>query len=55
MQRNPVAHVIDDDEAARDSLVFLLTAANFSVHAYESGVAFLEATRGADAGCVIGR
>ena len=35
MTGNPVVHVIDDDDAARDALAFLLRTDNFSVHAYE--------------------
>jgi two-component system response regulator FixJ len=38
-----VIHVIDDDDAARDSLEFLLRSANFTVTAYDSGTAFLGA------------
>jgi two-component system, LuxR family, response regulator FixJ len=53
MPHDPVVHVVDDDAAARDSLVFLLQAAELSVQACESGVAFLETVPAADAGCVI--
>src|SRR5690349_14508666 len=37
-----VVHVIEDDEAARDALTFLLRAADFEVRAYESAIVFLE-------------
>ena len=40
MARDPVVHVIDDDDAARDALTFLLSSANFLVHAYEFGHCF---------------
>jgi two-component system response regulator FixJ len=53
MHSDPVLHVIDDDDAARDALRFLLSAANFSVRAYESAKAFLDAIPGTEAGCVI--
>jgi two-component system, LuxR family, response regulator FixJ len=53
MAGNPVVHVIDDDDAARDSLAFLLKTDNFSVHAYESARAFLDALPVREAACVI--
>jgi two-component system, LuxR family, response regulator FixJ len=49
----PVVHVIDDDDAARDALAFLLKTDDFSVHAYESAMAFLDALPTAEEGCVI--
>ena len=53
MANDPIVHVIDDDDAARDALRFLLSAANFSVRTYESANAFLDAIPAAEAGCVI--
>ena len=53
MASNPVVHVIDDDDAARESLTFLLGSAQFVVRAYESAKAFLNAIPGVEAGCVI--
>ena len=53
MTSNPVVHVIDDDDAARESLAFLLGTAQFVVRAYESAKAFLDAIPGVEAGCVI--
>src|SRR5437763_2112847 len=46
-------HVIDDDEAARDSLAFLLQAAQFPVKTYESARTFLEVAPGVRSGCII--
>jgi two-component system response regulator FixJ len=46
-------HVIDDDEAVRESLGFLLRTAKFDVHTYDSAVAFLSALPDAGAGCII--
>jgi len=53
MVSEPVVHVIDDDDAARDALRFLLSAANFTPHTYESAKAFLDAIPGTEAGCII--
>jgi two-component system response regulator FixJ len=53
MSEPNLVHVIDDDEAVRDSLSFLLRAADFNVVAYQSATHFLESlTRDID-GCVI--
>lgn len=48
-----LVHVIDDDDAARDSLAFLLRAAGIDVQTYESAVAFLSALPNIHAGCII--
>jgi len=53
MTSDHIVHVIDDDDAARDALTFLLSVENFSVRAYESAKAFLDAIPAAQAGCVI--
>jgi len=49
----PVVHVIDDDDGAREALAFLLEAADFQVRAYSSAVAFLEALPTAEPGYVV--
>src|SRR5262245_54100322 len=46
-------YVIDDDEAARHSLAFLLNTANLAVQTFESASAFLEAVPHIKSGCVI--
>jgi two-component system response regulator FixJ len=46
-------HVIDDDDAVRDSVAFLLRSARMDVRTYESATAFLDATSGQDVGCII--
>ncbi|HLH96399.1 MAG TPA: response regulator FixJ [Xanthobacteraceae bacterium] len=46
-------HVIDDDEAARDSLEFLLRANTLEVATYESASAFLNAAPDIKSGCII--
>ena len=48
---DPVVHVIDDDEAARDALRFLLMTARRNVHAYASAQEFLAAA--AAPGCIV--
>ena len=52
MPSESVVHVVDDDEAVRDSMAFLLRSAQLEVEAYESAVAFLGKAAGA-AGCVV--
>ena len=46
-------HVIDDDEALRDSLAFLLRAAKIAVETYTSANAFLDALPQIRVSCVI--
>ena len=46
-------HVIDDDQAARDSLAFLLRTAKLPVKTYESASAFLDVAAGIKSGCII--
>jgi two-component system response regulator FixJ len=50
---NSVVHVVDDDDAARESLTFLLGTADFVAKAYESAKSFLDAVASAEPGCVI--
>ena len=53
MTREAVVHVIDDDDAARDSLAFLLDTAGFCVRTYESAVVFLGQLARVEPGCII--
>src|SRR6202030_1872129 len=46
-------YVIDDDEAMRDSLNFLLDAAGLEVTLFETAQLFLDALPGLDFGCVV--
>ena len=46
-------YVIDDDEAMRDSLDFLLGSADFNVTLFESAHHFLDAVSNIDFGCVV--
>jgi two-component system response regulator FixJ len=49
----PLVHVIDDDDAIRQSLAFLLSTAKIEVKTYPSAAAFLEALPGLTPGCII--
>ena len=53
MAGEPVVHVIDDDEAARQSLAFLLDCAGLTVRSYESAAEFLKAVPTMEHGCII--
>jgi len=46
-------HIIDDDDAVRDSLTFLLNTAGIKVRSHHSAAAFLDALAGAQLKCVI--
>jgi len=48
-----VVHVIDDDDAVRDSLSFLLTAAGLTITAYDSATAFVAKLPRVAAGCIV--
>ncbi len=53
MSAETVVHVIDDDDAVRDSLAFLLETADLKVKTHDSARRFLDQVSGAMAGCVI--
>jgi len=53
MPDNAVVHVIDDDDALRDSLSFLFESAAIPVVTYPSATEFLKALPGLDFGCVV--
>ncbi len=53
MANSDVVHIVDDDEAVRQSLAFLLGSAGVAVRVYESATAFLEALPDAQSGCLI--
>jgi len=48
-----IVHIIDDDDAVRDSLAFLLESADMAVRTYESAVRFLEQSSGLERGCIV--
>ena len=53
MVDEPTIYVVDDDDALRDSLDFLLAAAGFSAKVFESASSFLGVLVGAQAGCLV--
>jgi two-component system response regulator FixJ len=53
MQPDPVVYVVDDDEAVRQSLEFLLKTANVAVRGFDSAKAFLDILPQVKSGCVI--
>ena len=53
MQLEPILYVIDDDDAVRQSLEFLLKTAGVRVRSFESGKAFLEVLPEIRSGCVL--
>jgi two-component system response regulator FixJ len=48
-----VVHVIDDDEAMRDSLCYLLESSDIEVRTYESAVQFLSSIDEVQGGCIV--
>lgn len=53
MPVNPVVHIVDDDEAVRQSLAFMLGSAGFPIRLYESAKLFLESLDPSLCGCLI--
>ncbi len=53
MANSQIVHVIDDDEAMRDSLSFLLDMQGFETRVYELALAFLDALPDIPGGCVL--
>src|SRR5882757_544068 len=53
MQADAVVYVIDDDEAVRDSLRFLLNTAGLVAQTYESATSFLDHLPRVKAGCIV--
>ncbi|MEM7397990.1 MAG: response regulator, partial [Pseudomonadota bacterium] len=53
MSGDPVIHIVDDDEAVRQSLAFMLGSAGLPVRIYESALAFLESIDPSISGCLV--
>lgn len=48
-----IVHIVDDDEAVRQSLAFLLGSAGLTVRVYESATAFLASLSAVRKGCIV--
>ena len=53
MASDAVVHLIDDDDAVRQAVAFLLTTMGFAVRVYPSAVAFLDALASVQPGCIV--
>jgi two-component system response regulator FixJ len=53
MAEHALVHVIDDDDAVRNSLEFLLRTAKIDVRTYESATAFLSQLKAGERGCIV--
>lgn len=53
MSPNRIIHLVDDEEAIRKSVGFMLKTIGLKVITYASGVEFLKTARSAEAGCVL--
>jgi two-component system, LuxR family, response regulator FixJ len=53
MTANNVVHIVDDDDAVRQSLAFLLSSAGLPVRLYESASAFLAGLSAPQSGCLV--
>jgi two-component system response regulator TtrR len=52
-EAKPTVHVVDDDDAMRDSMTWLLEGEGYDVHCYDSGESFLAAWSPALNGCLV--
>lgn len=48
-----LVHIIDDEDAVRRSVSFMLKTSGLAVHDWESGSAFLKAVRHVETGCIL--
>jgi len=49
----PLIYVVDDDEAIRRSLSFMLKTGGFAVQSFSGGIPFLKEAAGLEQGCVL--
>ena len=50
---DPIIYVIDDDDAVRESLEFLLSTAGIKSRGFDSGKTFIDALPQIDSGCIV--
>ncbi|TCT06189.1 response regulator FixJ [Aquabacter spiritensis] len=53
MLDDDLIHVVDDDDAMRESLAFLLGSSGFSVRLYDGAPVFLQKMAGLPSGCIL--
>jgi two-component system, LuxR family, response regulator FixJ len=53
MSAKDLVHIIDDDDALRDSLSFLLSSAGIEATTYDSAAAYLNNARRGASGCIV--
>jgi len=53
MASDAVVHLIDDDDAVRQAVAFLLTTMGFAVRVYPSAVVFLDSLPSVQPGCIV--
>ena len=53
MTAEPIVHVIDDDDSAREALAFLIDCAGLRVRTYDSAVRFLDEVPTLARGCIV--
>jgi two-component system, LuxR family, response regulator FixJ len=53
MSREKIVHIVDDDDAVRRSVAFMLKHAGYRIENHVSGVAFLKAAKHAERGAVL--
>jgi two-component system response regulator FixJ len=53
MQTQPIVHIVDDDQAIRDSLKFLMKSVGFESQTYESAETFLNQADFDKPGCLV--
>src|SRR3954468_13729170 len=53
MANDAVVHLIDDDDAVRQALAFMLSASGYAVRLYESASLFLDGIPTLQPGCIV--